>query len=147
VFFANLTPYSYDEQGREPQKHVLNVGWLSYEYPYACGDVPVAVTRTLRRLISSPVFIPLIISLGFHGCELCHSVRADEPAGASLLGNPAPPSNVPAPLVNGERWVSGTNNVVYVAPVLVVHYIEVHRYLPPHEFIEAVLAYDDAIGA
>jgi hypothetical protein len=31
--------------------------------------------------------------------------------------------------------------VMYAAPELVPHYVEVHRYLPPAEYIEAVVAY------
>ena len=33
-------------------------------------------------------------------------------------------------------------DVVYAAPQLVAHYVEVHRYLPPAAFLEAVLAYE-----
>jgi len=33
-----------------------------------------------------------------------------------------------------------SQSCVYIAPDLVVHYIEAHRYAPPTEFVEAVLA-------
>ena len=36
-------------------------------------------------------------------------------------------------------WIP-TESVVYVAPELVTHYVEVHGYQPPVEFIAAVLA-------
>jgi hypothetical protein len=32
------------------------------------------------------------------------------------------------------------NQVIYVAPELIVHYIDAHQYLPPQVFIDAVLA-------
>ncbi len=32
--------------------------------------------------------------------------------------------------------------IVYVAPQLVAHYVEVHRYLPPAAFVEAVLVFE-----
>ena len=124
------------------------LGWLSSAYPFTTGEVPVGVTRTLRRLISSPLFFPSVSAMGFHERELCPPSLADEPPAMWVLGSlPPPPSNVPGGMSNGELWVPGANNMVYVAPVLVVHYIEVHRYLPPKEFTEAVLALDVAVGA
>jgi hypothetical protein len=38
---------------------------------------------------------------------------------------------------NGEIRVAG-EQVVYAAPLLIIHYIEEHGYLPPAEFLEAV---------
>ena len=32
-----------------------------------------------------------------------------------------------------------TNQVVYVAPSMIVHYIDAHSYLPPTEFCDAVM--------
>jgi hypothetical protein len=40
---------------------------------------------------------------------------------------------------NGEIWVPG-DDVIYAAPVLIVHYIEEHGYLPPPQFLKAVAA-------
>ena len=42
-----------------------------------------------------------------------------------------------------QRWSNGEIRVVkegltFAAPVLIVHYIEEHGYLPPAQFIEAV---------
>jgi hypothetical protein len=39
-------------------------------------------------------------------------------------------------------WVPG-NDVIYVAPELILHYIQEHRYRPPDEFISAVLRCPD----
>ncbi len=36
-------------------------------------------------------------------------------------------------------WVPA-DDVVYVAPELVLHYVTGHKYLPPLEFIDAVMA-------
>jgi hypothetical protein len=43
---------------------------------------------------------------------------------------------------NGEIRVAGSDGVVYVAPVLVAHYVEVHSYRPPEGFIRAVVSTD-----
>ncbi len=67
--------------------------------------------------------------------------------GVWLLGNPAPASNMRGIMGNGELWVPGAGSLVYVAPVLVAHYVEVHSYRPPQEFVDAILAFRDAVGA
>ena len=43
---------------------------------------------------------------------------------------------------HAEIRVRGRGRISYAAPTLIYHYIEVHRYLPPQEFIESVLASD-----
>lgn len=42
-------------------------------------------------------------------------------------------------LGNGEILVRGAADECYIAPVMIVHYIELHNYLPPREFMDAVL--------
>jgi hypothetical protein len=53
--------------------------------------------------------------MGYHTCELCWQIHHN--------GNIAVPA---APLL-------------YVAPAMISHYVEVHRYLPAASFIDAVL--------
>lgn len=38
---------------------------------------------------------------------------------------------------NGEIRV-GSDGITYAAPVLIVHYIKDHGYLPPAQFLEAI---------
>jgi hypothetical protein len=40
---------------------------------------------------------------------------------------------------NGEIRVTSATGITYVAPALVRHYIVAHGYLPPREFIDAVI--------
>ena len=41
---------------------------------------------------------------------------------------------------NGEiRVVDTASGITYVAPVLVLHYVVAHGYLPPPEFIDAAI--------
>jgi len=140
MFFADLTPYTYDESFPAPRKHVLMVGWLSREHPFQIGEVSDLFARTLRRLISSPVIIPTYSEMGFHECEFCSPRRDGESVGAWVLGNPAPRSNRRGILGTGELWVPSESGLVYVAPVLVAHYVDAHRYVPPQEFMDAVVA-------
>ena len=40
---------------------------------------------------------------------------------------------------NGQIRVKGPNGTCYAAPALISHYVEIHEYKPPAEFIEAVV--------
>ena len=40
---------------------------------------------------------------------------------------------------NGEIRVTDRSGVTYVAPVLIRHYVSEHEYVPPRQFIDAVL--------
>jgi hypothetical protein len=46
---------------------------------------------------------------------------------------------LPGTTGNGEIRVTATNGINYVAPVLILHYVGAHEYLPPKEFIDAVM--------
>jgi hypothetical protein len=131
MFFADLTPYTYGLLPKQqPWKDVLNVGWLSCEHPFTTGELSSSFSHILQCLISWPVFDPIDtgIAMGYHGCEFCSPLGAEEPASGT-----------------GELWVPGAGRLIYVAPTLVAHYVEAHRYLPPQEFIEAVLAFQDTL--
>ena len=101
--------------------HVRAVGWLECKRLYSTGSVPAAFYAALNEHVSTawqPVGMP-----GIHLCDFC-----------------------PQPLPNGY-FVGGNSNVwipcedwVYVAPGLILHYIEAHSYRPPLEFVNAVLA-------
>lgn len=44
-----------------------------------------------------------------------------------------------------ELWIPA-NEAIYAAPILIVHFIEVHNYLPPAEFIAAIDLLDDNVS-
>jgi hypothetical protein len=46
---------------------------------------------------------------------------------------------------NGEIRVS-REGITFAAPVLIVHYIEVHKYLPPQHFLKAIEESEISIG-
>jgi hypothetical protein len=62
---------------------------------------------------------------GFHVCEFCLQ----------------PPEKKPPPETtgNGEIRVVDVHGITYVAPVLVLHYVVAHEYLPPPKFTEAAI--------
>lgn len=133
AFFADLSPYSYDHT--EPNPKVLNIGWLGEGQPFSQGPVARPFFRVLLRLTESPVNL----YRGTHECEFCelphnsiqHLWRYRDRRARVREGN-------------GEIRVPGLNGIIYVAPVLIVHYIAEHQYQPPQEFIDAVLQLDKA---
>ena len=54
------------------------------------------------------------------------TARQAQSVGQNLLGS-------------AELRLVGRDGAVYAAPDLVLHYVEHHNYLPPHEFVEAVM--------
>ena len=94
---------------------VRAVGWLSNDHPFTKGDVPSDSREKLIRHISE-AWQP-VIAAGLHFCELC-----DE-----------------KPFACGTNLWIPTEELLYIAPGMISHYIEVHGYKPPEEFIQAVI--------
>lgn len=72
---------------------------------------------------------------GYHYCQFCPG--AAEPPRVvreDMRGYEAPD----VARGNGEIWLTGVDGTTFAAPVLIGHYVEDHRYLPPDGFIEAV---------
>lgn len=111
AYFADLTSYSYGPV--EPD--VLNVGWLGKGNTFCVGPTPVAFREALRELCQRPINK----HRGYHVCEFCK--LADPRKG------------------NGQIRVMDQLGRVFVAPTMILHYVEAHQYLPPEVFIAAVL--------
>jgi hypothetical protein len=96
------------------------IGWLSNRHPFPTGDSPEDFVNLLRMICAR--WSDCINALGWpaaggsHSCELCGTFCAS--------GNVAVP----------------TNRVLFVAPEMILHYIEQHSYRPPKEFVDAVLS-------
>jgi hypothetical protein len=129
MFFADLTPYEYGYE--TPRRNVLNVGWLARGHVFPKGEVPDHFVSALRRLAASPENL----FRGYHACEFC----PDPPILVGPTGRRIdnPPGET---MGNGEIRIAGSRGRIYVAPVLVAHYVQAHNYLPPADFIRAVMA-------
>ncbi len=92
---------------------VRAVGWLAAGHDFARGPVDERVAAMTGRLAAEGWMH--VFACGPHECELCQGARS----AANLL-------------VPGD-------DVLYVAPAMVVHYMRTHQYLPPAEFRECVL--------
>lgn len=83
---------------------------------------------------------PIELYRGRHLCELCVAPAGLEKA---VLPNGVIDPNSPWTKWAAQRWSNGEirvtgGQVIFAAPVLIVHYIEDHGYLPPAEFLRAV---------
>lgn len=99
----------------------FNVGWLQKSYEYTRGKVDEKFLRILKGICEKPV----TVHRGFHICEFCDNNERDN-FNWSKIGN-------------GIIEVKYKQSRYY-APVMIHHYIELHGYLPPNQFIEAVMA-------
>ena len=135
AYFPDLSPYAYVHYGRP---NVVHVGWLDGAHPFPKGRVAVDVIAKLRLLAEKPVRL----SRGWHFCEVC--VTPDDVV-VSYLPNAGKQIDPKCSWVkwanqrrgNGEIAVT-YEETVFAAPVLILHYIEEHGYLPPAEFLTAV---------
>ncbi|MGD9007268.1 MAG: hypothetical protein PVG41_05070 [Desulfobacteraceae bacterium] len=124
-YFVDLTPYSYYHLGISD--NTLNIGWLDREHAYARGKVQDEIVEILWEFLRYRV----LRMRGFHICDFCTS-----PFNGPL---PVERNNEIIHLGTSEIRVIGENNKIYAAPDLIYHYIIVHSYKPPDEFLEAVI--------
>jgi hypothetical protein len=100
-------------------EHVRAVGWLSAQQPFPVGAVPAELLGRLWEFAGkSQASIHALgwgMAMGWHDCELC-----DGYSGTRNFGVP-----------HGE--------LLFVAPEMLPHYVEVHRYHPPAEFMRALM--------
>lgn len=129
TYYADLTPYTYGSGKRDLEASdswrgvpVLNVGWLARGRRYARGAPPPSLAEALKRMTRTHRAEQ---TRGLHLCPWC----------ASRLFSRHPDS----PGGSAQIRVMG-NGVAYAAPELIAHYVEAHGYLPPTDFIEAVLS-------
>lgn len=111
--FEDLQPCTY---GFPWKGDLLSVGWLERGHAFTQGAVDEAFVVKLRELLKAP-WAPVDV-MGPHFCDLC-------PPGSRFGGV----ANLFIPSADG----------VFVAPELLLHYVEAHRYRPPERFITAVL--------
>lgn len=125
TYFSDLTKYEYLKKPSGPD--VLNVGWLESDHPFSKGNIPGLFLDRLFDLCSKPVNK----TRGYHRCGLCLQSAA-WPTACELNGRQIL-------LGSAEIHVPGTMDRLFVAPDMIYHYVAVHGYMPPTEFIDAVM--------
>ena len=122
TYFEDLSEHTY--AGR-PATGALNVGWLGEGRPFPTGQTSEAFRTALDELCNKRSINP---SAGHHACEICPDASWFDPY-YHRMGN-------------GEIRVRDARGIWYVAPRLIIHYVVLHQYCPPHAFIEAVMRPD-----
>jgi hypothetical protein len=111
VYIPDFSNHCYFAKG----ERLRSVGWLENSHSFELGEVPKDLLPLLREHLQAPFGI--IDFCGSHRCSLCDCNSAPEG--------------------NGELIVP-SDDVCYVAPVLLAHYVEAHGYKPPSKFIDAL---------
>src|SRR5262249_43075764 len=93
----------------------IAVGWLHPDHPFAQADpAPEFLAKLkeyVRRCGASAVALGLGAAGGYHTCEFCGRAH-----GIANFGVPA-------------------GDTLFFSPEMLAHYVEVHRYAPPAEFV------------
>ena len=116
MYYQDLSPYEYGSSG----KNLLNIGWLEAGHEFSIGDFPEK-KELLKKLNSMKISYRC---RGFHCCDFCVMPRGSGSDGMERSDNYG----------NGEYRIGK-----FAAPALIIHYIRVHDYKPPQEFINAVI--------
>jgi hypothetical protein len=104
------------------------VGWLEYPAKYRSGESLNQLIPKLKEMVEQ--VHSAFRHCCFRGVMTCSWCRANG-------------IQSPGPIWSQESVFVPGDGVVYVAPGGIIHYIERHSYLPPTEFIEAVLRCPD----
>src|SRR6266850_6579233 len=135
MYFPDLTPYGYYVESDDPS--ALNVGWLDAAHEFTKGTPPPGFLERLRILSRTRVKQ----MRGFEVCPFCPELH-------SLLkpGNWSEQDRTlyhscfeDGRFSSAEIRVSGQDGRIYASPIMVLHHVEAHGYLPPEDFVEAVM--------
>lgn len=123
TYFRDLTEYTYSSHFQALE--TLNIGWLERSHEFKKKPPTEEFLNFLWDFCS----ISVARSRGFHFCDIC--VQSDlvivERSGKSLI------------LGGAEIRAFSKSGRIYAAPNLIYHYVYTHHYLPPAEFIEAIV--------
>jgi hypothetical protein len=134
AYFPDLAPYSY---GHYSHPGVVHVGWLDGVHPFPKGNVNSQLIEKMKLLATKPVEL----YRGKHICEVCSQpkdlIETYFPEKGKVDAKSQWVKWTAQRSSNGEIRVA-SDGIIYAAPVLIVHYIEEHGYLPPTQFLEAI---------
>lgn len=124
-YYEDLSEYSYNR--RLLRAGTKTIGWLRLGHEF---NVETPTDALLNKLWTY-CKISVSQTRGLHSCDLCLSNSFRYPAverdGEQLL------------LGSSEIRVFGEGGVIYAAPTLIYHYVDIHHYDPPVEFKQALV--------
>jgi hypothetical protein len=116
AYFPDLSRCTYYDDLRVALPDLVAVGWLDGQHAFQTGTIPEAVYGRLKQLARMQ-WDPMM-GMGGHCCEVCQFDGF---------------------YCNKELFIPG-NGKTYAFPSAITHYIAAHHYLPPEEFLDAVMA-------
>jgi hypothetical protein len=130
AYLADLSPYTYWPLPAGLEAKAFAVGWLAKGRGFHKGPVDEGFIEALFRGCRSHRAMQ---TRGFHLCEFCPSRPPWPPETVERDGHVVS-------LGSAEVWVVGDDGNWYCAPNLVLHYVMVHQYRPPEQFVAGVRA-------
>lgn len=113
AYFPDLSIHKYTKNAEEIG--FLNIGWLEKGKAFNKGKAKEDFVNKLMEVCSKPIHL----HRGFHYCDFCFINKARG---------------------NGQIRILSIDGIWYVAPTLIYHYVIAHKYLPPSDFIDAVIS-------
>lgn len=114
TYLPDLSPFTYSRKPKCGEFDVVSIGWLDGEHEYAKGEIDPKHWSEIKKILDAHG--PINLTCGVHKCELCGKETG-----------------------NGEYHAyNPQTNKIYIAPALIVHYIQMHQYAPPEEYFDAV---------
>lgn len=104
------------------------VGWLGPPPVPSGGRLSREAFDVLMEHCLNP-WQPFVLA-GRHRCERC--VYSGGPGAVHASGRTV--------RIDGRNLFVPTKDVLYVAPIMIVHYVDAHGYVPPAPFVDALLA-------
>jgi hypothetical protein len=128
MHFDDLTLCHYQDGPFDPanwRAPLLAIGWLERPYPFPSGEVPHGLADTLHAMAEKArELYALYCFWGLEHCSFC------------VAENRTPPG----PVWSQENLFVPGQGVIYLSPGGIGHYVEVHSYCPPQEYVDAVLS-------
>ena len=120
----DLTPYTGCDCDQAIGLDPLAVGFLTRKYPFQTGKVPAG-------------FLPRLLAFCHPDKTVCHTMGTRK----------SPFDNEHITIeIDGEAHKLGAAEIrvlgkddIFAAPDLIYHYVRDHNYMPPAEFVEAVM--------
>jgi hypothetical protein len=117
AYYEDLTGYTYSGGGSGSREiRMLKIGWLDKEHPYTTGRTSREFRERLKIFCEDP--LPYSATWGYHYCSFCEGAQC----------------NTEICIWAGDKE--------YHAPAMIYHYVVLHGYKPPKEFIDAVMKAD-----
>ena len=100
---------------------IVAIGYLDTLEPYEKGELYANFLIKLRVLWNEGL---TLASMGSHECQFC--IKEDNYDGRATSSSE-------------KELVDKENKIKYIFPEMIFHYIKVHKYLPPSDFIRFVM--------